>query len=488
MSAKKIAKKTSKKAGKKEVTPTNRSPGGLSAESSDSPDTDVETAGKDGAVDSNVSEASRPGTSTSSADSSGSPKYGNPPDRKDVIQLAAQLVSAQIAAYSHHEAVTTLFNEFRQTALDVADTLRRNPPPLSDSNSVLDAVADSMNSERLTRLRSRKPRALQPMSHPDLDRLFQSAMRRAFVMLNAPFDGERIVFAEQIFSHSDRLPEGAIRKRFIEYKWPRLGSADSVIKLMNDVNRWFSRHLDDLQASHQSFDGKESISAVNPEIPIATRIEAEAAKLLWLLEQISRSNSIASDTLTSYRTLESALLKFTNSRNGFDFGGAFTSLDASNRNNLIYAMFCGNGPRNVDAMAAGHDEDGVSKDSDIEDSPSRRRYRPWAIFRYLRRHCREAEDELSKKLYGLLCARRSELSPAGVPDIPGIEPAEFEFGPLHQEVDDLLDELDSEGGNSDSATNSDEVELHGLAPYGIGSAGSEVDSNNLRSDDRIPLF
>lgn len=443
-----------------------------------------------------------------------------------MIQLATQLVSAQIAAHSHHETAMNLFHEFRQLALDVADLLRPrtviktitepefvpafNPAPddpvdtsetpsateenvdSSEQNFESDAISRCMDKlmtgQRLSQLRSRKPRALQPMSHPDLDRLFQSAMRRSFVMLNAPFDPERVVFAEQIFSPSELLAEGAIRRRFIDFRWPNIKSGTSVTRLMNDVNRWFSKHLQDLQAARQSVDGKTSISATDPDIPIATRIEAEAARLSWLLKQTAGSTSHAPDTLSSYQALESALSEFTNNRNGSDIGGVFRSLDATNRNNLIFVMFGGNGPRDVDASSADNGGNGVSEEADIDDSQSRNRYRPWAIFRYLRRHGRDAEDELGRDLYNRLRARRCDLAADRVPDIPGIEPAEFEFGPLHQEAEDLLDELEAEGGSSDCATNSDELELHGFDPQDIASAASEFDTNELQPDDGISKF
>jgi hypothetical protein len=428
MSAKKTPKKTNagKEAVKTQDAITSRTPEQQSADLSDSPETSQPEMGGE-----RKSEVNRP-------------------DRKDVIQLATQLVSAQIAAYSHHETATSLFNEFRQMTLDVADTLRRNPVPLPDSNSVVSAAIDSMSRERLARFRSRKQPALQPMSHPDLDRLFQSAMRRAFVMLNAPFDPERVVFAEQIFSHTEVLAEGAIRKRFIDFKWPNVKSGIPVNTLMKDVNRWFTKHLKDLDVTRRSVRDKETIFAFDPTIPIKTRIEAETERLSWLLSQISSSETLTQEVRSAYRALESALSQFTSTRNGFDIGGVFRSLDATNASNYIFLMFTGMGPKDKE-HSSGTKEGKKAKEEG--GGSGRIKYRPWAIFRYLRLFGNKEGDELGMSLNRRL--RAQNLNPAEIPDVAGIEPAEFGFGPLHEEVDDFL--YDEEAlGQSDIADDFDD--------------------------------
>jgi len=47
-----------------------------------------------------------------------------------------------------------------------------------------------------------------------------------------------------------------------------------------------------------------------------------------------------------------------------------------------------------------------------------------------------------------LKAKRSKLNPDMVPDIPGVMPAEFGFGPLHEEVENLLDYDETEGADA----------------------------------------
>jgi hypothetical protein len=452
------------------------------------------------------------------------------PDRKDVIQLATQLVSAQIAAHSHHETAMGLFNEFRQMALDVADLSRprtvtttifgpedleptgpvpdkatntnAHPSDINETHSgteknvggvtpdnhfdvksAVEAGITSMISERLARFRSRKPPALQPMSHPDLDRLFQSAMRRAFVMLNAPFDPERVIFAEQIFSPSETLAEGAIRQRFIDFKWPDLKSAKPVITLMKDVNRWFTEHLKNLDATRQSVKGKEAISALDPTIPIKTRIEAEAEKLSWLLSQISSSDSLAPEACPSYRALETALSHFTSTHNGFDIGGAFRSLDAINANNLIFVMFGGIGPNDEKRS---HATKGGKKAKDDTEDNGRITYRPWAIFRYLRRFGNKEGDELGMSLNRRLRAQHSKLNPAEIPDVAGIEPAEFAFGPLHEEIDDFF-YCEETLGQSDIAEDSDELAAYAGDPGNFPGLSTELRNEDKDSNGIIPF-
>jgi len=247
------------------------------------------------------------------------------------------LVSAQIMASAYHDTAMGLIREIRNMAFNVVETI--NDGRRSESSDSGDPSL-KIGEELMTRLRKehlqlRKTRMLEPMSHPDLDRLFQSAIRRAYVMLNAPFDPERIVFGEQIFAPCEVLAEGAIRQRFMDFLWPGLKSGTPVIKLMRNVNSWFARHLVDLQSQRQSVDGKDSISATDPSVPIQTRIEAEAARLAWLLDKVRGAENLDPNATVNYRALSSALSGFTRNSNGTDIAGSFRMHDALERNNRV---------------------------------------------------------------------------------------------------------------------------------------------------------
>lgn len=416
-----------------------------------------------------------------------SPPNQSPPATKDVVALATSLVSAQIMASSYHETAMGLSQEIRQLAVDAMESIqdiRQLGAPENDSPALKQSL-EFMNKVRMERRRSRSPKLLVPMSHPDLDRLFQSAMRRAFVMLNAPFDPERIVFAEQIFRPHEILTEGAIRGRFIDFKWPGLKSGAPVTRLIQDANRWFTAHLVELRSAYQQESGFNSVSATDPEIPIRVRIESEVEKLTWLLQQTSEAESLSPEIRSSYRDLSSALSDFVRSRDGIDLGGAFRKFDAIERNNLIMVMFGDHGPQSVDAADRVESHVNSQEGSSDMSEASSPKYRPWAIFRYLRRHGR---DELGIDLNNRLRSKRSDLNRALIPDIPGIRPASFEFGPLREEAEDLLNQLQDEDGYSDSAMTSDELALHGFDPADIADAASEFDSRDNDSQEGIPRF
>jgi hypothetical protein len=367
----------------------------------------------------------------------------------------------------------------------IQDIRQLAAPEIEDP--VLKQVLEFTNKGRMDRRRRRNPKLLEPMSHPDLDRLFQSAMRRAFVMLNSPFDPERIVFAEQIFSSNEILTAGAIRARFIDFRWPDLKSGDSVGRLMKDVERWFTAHLVELRSSYQEA-GSESVSATDPEISIHVRIESEVEKLTWLLQQATEAGSPAPEIGSSYRELSHALSAFVRNRDGMDLGGAFRKLGAIERYNLIMVMFGGDGPQNLDAPGGGENRDDSQQgDFDtIEASPPR--YRPWAIFRYLRRHGRGLVDHLGKDLNQRLRSRRSDINRDLIPDVPGIMPAEYEFGSLHEESHDLLHLLQEDDAYSDSALTSDELALHGFDAGDVSGGASELESGNFDSGRSAPTF
>lgn len=411
------------------------------------------------------------------------------PDRKDVLDLATRLVSAQIMASSYHDTATSLLGEIRQMAMDVIESIHdaRSLDAATSSNPDLQSGVDLMNHLRMDRRRLRPSKMLEPMSHPDLDRLFQSALRRAYVMLNAPYDPDRVVFAEQIFSPSEILTEGAIRHRFIDFGWPGLKSADPIIKLVKNLTSWFEKHLIDLRSEHQSANEMEAISATDASIPINKRIETEVARLSWLLDQALEDGDLNGVARTSYGEILSALANFTRQNTGLDFGGAFRSLDATQRDNLIFAMFDGRAPQSKSQNEAGpsHDVPEGGTTSGDDRSP---RYQPWAIFRYLRRYGRRSEDRLGNDLNRRLAAKRSNLNPNRVPDIAGIEPAEYRFGPLHEEAEDLLDSLEAENDLSHTAMNSDELEVHGLGAEDIRAGGSELDRRDGEPGRDLPKF
>ena len=404
------------------------------------------------------------------------PKPGYP-DPRDVVQLATQLVAAQVVAHSHHETALNLFSEFRQLALDVTTTLRHRPADFPDLDTVVRAAVDSMDEQRLARLRSRKTPALQPMSHPDLDRLFQSAMRRAHVMLNAPADPERIVFAEQIFEPSESFYEGAIRKRFIAFGWTGLKSGESVADLMKNMNQWFSGHLTDLSVVSSPAE-ETPILATDGDIPIDTRIDQVAGQLQWLLDKAMKANTFDSEATAAHQELSRAVSLYTSARNGLDIGGTFQRLNEIDRSNLIYVMFGGRGPN--DGKRTGKTKSS-QKSKDNSESEGRMMYRPWAIFRYLRKYGSGSGDELGASLNCRLRATRSKLNPNELPNAFGIESAEFAFGPLHEEAEYLLD-ADDLMGMSDTAENSDELSVHGTDPSDISGFGSELDRSSDGGD------
>jgi len=167
------------------------------------------------------------------------------PDMKDVVTLATSLVSAQIVASTYHETAMNSLQEFRRVILDAIGS---EGEALSNRGLSFD-IRPKVN---VNRRKMRKVPLLEPVSQPRLDELFQSAMRRAFDMLNSPFDSDRIVLAEQIFKHDEILPEGGIRKRFSEYQWIGLKSGDGVTRLMRDVRQWFVSHANDAAPTSHS--------------------------------------------------------------------------------------------------------------------------------------------------------------------------------------------------------------------------------------------
>jgi hypothetical protein len=378
----------------------------------------------------------------------------SPPERRDVVALATNLVSSQILASSYHDTAMNLLGEVRQLAVDALQSVReiRHTKEFDTVDSLLAVGIDIATKAKLDLRRLRPNKFLDPMSHSDLDRLFQSAMRRAFVMLNASADAERIVFAEQLFSPLEILTEGAIRKRLIDYRWPSLKSGKPVIRLMKNIRRWFLDELERLQAICVEED-KEPPSADDPSIAVHNRIEAEVIRLRWLLDKLGDFDSVSSQTRQQYQSLSSAVSGFISTRNGLDFGGAFRNMAANDRTNIIFLMFDPLEVRESGQLGSSEEEavteqprstQDVSEDSETDpqaSSPGQPTYRPWAIFRYLRRYGRESEDIAAQQMNEKLRAKRSDLNPDLTPDILEILPAALEFGPLHEEFPNMPDQF-----------------------------------------------
>lgn len=369
------------------------------------------------------------------------------PPREKVVELAIQLVSSQIAAISRHESTTAAFRQVRQVLIDVADSLSRQQPvahypamllealvenaapqdeakPL-EANEMFAVAARALREMRPTEEWLARPGLIGPLGNNDLDDLFMSAMHRVERMLATPLQSHsKVIYAEQIFEPSERLSENKIFQRLEEYGWPDLTGKESVVRLMAKVDAWFAAAFKD---------GPRTIP-VRTDQATERKQQKEAVLLRRALRLCQEAGSSAdSSSRRQYRDASESIASLLQAR-------GMTSLDQLGNHFYRYE-------NQVLILLIFGKKTPTPRPPKVPDSTKRQKastyeYRPWAIFRYLRRY--GTDDPIGIDLNRRLCAPLHALNPACTPDIAGLVPSEFEFGPLGREVDDFIAEQEAE--------------------------------------------
>ena len=283
-----------------------------------------------------------------------------------------------------------------------------------------------------------KPELLGPLGNNDLDDLFMSAMHRVERMLTFPHEAERkVVFAEQLFEPLELLSENKIHERFRQFGWPGLAGKENLTDLMTGVDAWFTAAF---------ANGARSISVRNDDA--SERRQGEEADLIIRTWQLCNEASSNTDPVTSrqYREASEAMAALIRARDLRSLGQITNQFYHHKHQVLILLMFGGSAPKPRPAK---------SSKKVKRQKVATYRYRPWAIFRYLRRYGTEDEDGI--KLNKQLAIPLHELNRERTPEVGGLVPREFEFGPLDREVEDFIAEQEySAGGDFESEGSEEE--------------------------------
>jgi len=372
--------------------------------------------------------------------------------RWKMVELATQLVCAQIAASASYQAALGQAQEQRDLIKDLAKIYVGKDPGRLEPNFIVGGGP-------LRRIR--KPRELKPLSEAELDPLFEAAMNRVQWMLKSPAQDDRAVFAEQLFYPDERLSQGAIVERFGEYKWPRLVSPDSVEKLMGAVDSWFSSHFNFLKfRSPELFSSEDEQCRKEFDILVqARRLCRENSKEPFdQHKEYFREAADSIDNLMAVREDEGRL-------------NLACLIHAKILCAHITEFFCGSEPRPREKVTG--------------KSPARH-YKPWGLFRYLRWYGHICESLGGQGLNQKLSTERRSLNPEMYPNLRSVYPEEYRFGPLSEAIeksfpmpeiesdfDDLeimREEIQTEAAESSPGTEPLNPEM----PEPVGSKASET--------------
>ena len=368
------------------------------------------------------------------------------PHRQKVVEMAVQLVSAQIVATSHYETAMELTDRIHRMVVDFTEKLSTKAAEVQYPDSVISALAQPMKGWRPPSRSFWKPRVLNPMSHPDLDRLFNSAMYRVQRMLESPEQSERLIYAEQLFQPDEVISENQIILRFQKYRWPEMASRQPVIDHLSSIDSWFASHYSALSTEDGSHKGKKEISRTDQTLPLDGRIADAAGELNWLLQKAKTHG--ASDLFRDhYSALGESLDSLSHAQGRPFLEDAFIQLECSERRNLVFMIYGESEPKPRDIKPQ-------TKRGDKKVKSPTRFYRPWGLFRYLRRYGNVISDREGVELNLKLRTAQSLLDSEQIPNIDGLFPREFEFGPIGKDMEDLLASMEDghdegEGGVED---------------------------------------
>jgi hypothetical protein len=401
------------------------------------------------------------------------------PPRLKLVELATQLVAAQLTASASYQAAVDVATEQREMLVECleilagiwkpatgteqgAATSQKQEPSIDQEQESATAPEQDLSNDqeqdlsndqeqdlsndqeqesaayqvvakiirerlRYSGVRIRKPPELSPLSGPELDQLFASAMYRAQKLLIAPEQDRRIVWAEQLFEPEDILSENQIFETFRKYNWPNLKSRPSVVELMTDVDNWFYEHYGYLGR----VDGDENKKRE------ATQVRGETDLLVQVLDLFDeRAKEGFNHYRRDYKAVADAIKGFLRARDTRildTLSGAFWN---SRAQNLIFMIFNQSAPQ-----PRGGETNANSQPS--EKRIASRKYWAWGIFRYLRLYAGESGDETGAAINSRIRTRVLKLNPDLVVNVRPVAPPEFEFGPIGDDMDYLLDALES---------------------------------------------
>jgi hypothetical protein len=371
------------------------------------------------------------------------------PRRLKLVDMATQLVAAQITASASYRAAVDVATEQREMLVECMETIagiwkpatgteqgaatsqKQEPSIDHEQESAACQVVAKIIRDRLrySGVRIRKPPELSPLSGPELDQLFASAMYRAQQLLIAPEQDRRIVWAEQLFEPEDILSENEIFETFRKHNWPNLKGRPSVVELMTDVDNWFYTHYGYLGR----VDGDENRTREAEQVRDETDL---LVQVLDLFDQRAKDgfNRHGRD----YKAVADEIKCFLRSRDTRildTLSGAFWNNRARN---LIFMMFNQSAPQ----------PRGCEANENLQPSKKRiasRQYRAWGIFRYLRFYAGKPGDETGAAINSRIRTLVLKLNPNWVVNVRPVSPPEFEFGPIGDVLDDLLESQEHEG-------------------------------------------
>ncbi len=363
-----------------------------------------------------------------------------------VAALATQIVSAQIGGIAQHETLVAIWGELRSALVAITTVV-------AEVQGGGDATASVARlRERLGRrwLNIPKPNVLGPVGAIELDRLFQSALRRSSKMVARTFVADPRIYAEQIFEPDELLSENGISDRFERWKWSGLLSRAPLIDLMTDVDRWFAERVQ----AHRSLSADETDSTdFSPE-------ENDLRALIRAKEICEKVIASNEHTNADYREAASALDSLLRNRNQYEIQAMTERLSKFYSRPLIHFMYGGSDPKERYDGRSRNSAAGGGGGAKPKSQP--RMYRPWGIFRFLRLHGQEPSDELGLVLNEKLRTRNYDRN--RYPEVIGLYPIEYAFGPLGFSDEDEFDEVEFEKFEND------EMEGEESLSQGLGSA------------------
>jgi len=332
------------------------------------------------------------------------------PIRLKMVELATQLVCAQIAASASYQVTLGLAQGQRGMIKELIDLFDNKEIEKKD---IFDKICGH------SMIPISEPPVLRPLSNVEHNQLFESAMFRAQWMLRSPERDYQVVYAEQMFGPDETLPEYQIGVRFGEYGWPNLTGRDSVIALMTNVDSLFRSHYESMNTALSS----EKILRKGGE---------RQKQIDTLLSALDFCREVSKNRFdrqrSSFRQAADSIENLITTLNHEGIYSIAPYFGSNYHRGLIVHMYNDSEPKPRKT------NDAEESSSDNPKSPPRI-YRPWGIFRYLRLYGETYESFDGKALNVKLRTVRCHLKPDKVLNHRRVKPEEYNFGPISDFVE-----------------------------------------------------
>ena len=280
-----------------------------------------------------------------------------------LMSLAAQLTASEMQAKRQEEliggalrVILQMFAEMLKLNLSQAGT---DPKYVE---STVKRIAGYLHLNTSTRFNSNRP----PKSHDEHHDLFHSFYRFAKDACGNFDKQQSHVYVEQIFKIDDVCTETDIYDRLKKHKWKNLKSKAPVRNLLGDINKWFS----ELGKHWLDFDLRPDVTRMQEKTRLVKQLQHLVSETKKILPEPHGDFDDEVNKIESFcRSVESRL------KQSISVPPIFSRAYPKGRGSDDRALF--------DFITGAQKNKLSARERDKNNNPVRR-YRPYAMFRYLR--------------------------------------------------------------------------------------------------------